>query len=105
MPGREFVDTNILVYAYDSSDPEKQRVARGLLTRAVAGEIVISAQVLAEFAATLLHKISPPPSGEDVVAILDALGPVPLIKPDGDLVRRAVEAHATYGVHFFDGLS
>jgi predicted nucleic acid-binding protein len=27
-----------------------------------------------------------------------------LIVPDGDLVRRAVEAHAQYGVHFYDGL-
>ena len=104
MPGSEFLDTNILVYAYDVANPAKQRIARELLTRAVAGEAVISAQVLAEFAATLLHKISPPPSSEDVVSILDALGPVPLIKPDGDLVRRAVEAHVAYGLHFYDGL-
>lgn len=104
MPGPEFLDTNVLVYAYDSSHPGKQRVARELVTRAVAGECVISAQVLAEFSATLLHKIMPPASPGDVVVILDALGPVPLIKPDGDLVRRAVEAHASYGLHFYDAL-
>ena len=23
---------------------------------------------------------------------------------DGDLVRRAVEAHASYGIHFYDGM-
>lgn len=104
MPGPEFLDTNVLVYAYDSSNPGKQRVARELVTRAVAGECVITAQVLAEFAATLLHKIIPPASPGDVVVILDALGPVPLIKPDSDLVRRAVEAHAAYGLHFYDAL-
>lgn len=104
MPGPEFLDTNILVYAYDSTNPSKQRVARELVIRAVAGDYVTSAQVLGELAATLLHKIVPPPRPEDVVAILDALGPVPLVKPDADLIRRAVEAHATYGIHFYDGL-
>jgi predicted nucleic acid-binding protein len=104
MPGPEFLDTNVLVYAYDTSNLSKQRIARELVTRAVAGECTISAQVLAEFAATLLHKIVPPPSAEDVLTILDALGPAPLVKPDGDLVRRAVEARATYGLHFYDAL-
>lgn len=79
-------------------------MAQELVTRAVAGECVVSAQVLAEVAATLLHKISPAPAPQDVITILDALGPVPFIKPDGDLVRRAVEAHAAYGLQFYDGL-
>jgi predicted nucleic acid-binding protein len=60
MTVREFLDTNILVYAYDPSDRRKQQIAQGLLKRALAGEIVISTQVLAEFAVTLLHKMSPP---------------------------------------------
>src|SRR5215467_1118091 len=104
MPGLEFLDTNILVYAYDASSPKKQRRARELLARAVAGECVISVQVLAELAATMLHKIVPAVAPDDVAAVMDALGPVPLIQPDGDLVRRAVEARATYGIHFYDGL-
>jgi predicted nucleic acid-binding protein len=104
MPGPDFLDTNVLVYAYDISDPRKQRVAQELVRRAVAGDLVISTQVLAEFAATLLHKLSPAPASEDVTAILDALGPIPLVIPDGDIVRRAVEARATYGLHFYDGM-
>jgi predicted nucleic acid-binding protein len=104
MPGPDFLDTNVLVYAYDASNPAKQEVAQDLVRRAVAGEIVTSTQVLAEFAATLLHKLSPPASGADVSAILDALGPIKTIAPDGDTVRRAVQAHAQYGVHFYDGM-
>jgi len=42
MPGPDFLDTNVLVYAYDVSDPEKQRIAQELLRKAVAGEIVMS---------------------------------------------------------------
>jgi len=104
MPGPDFLDTNVLVYAYDASSPAKQRIAQGLVRRALAGEIVISTQVLAEFAATLLHKISPAASPADVSAILDALAPIKLMPPDADTVRRAVEAHAQYGVHFYDGM-
>jgi predicted nucleic acid-binding protein len=104
MSVREFLDTNILVYAYDPSDRRKQRIAQDLVRRALAGEIVISTQVLAEFAATLLHKMSPAPTPEDVSAALDALGPIGVVLPDGDLVRRAVEARSAYGVHFYDGM-
>jgi len=104
MPGREFLDTNILVYAYDLSHPAKQRVAQDLVRRAVACEIWVSTQVLAEFAATLLHKLVPAVSAPDVGNLLDTLGPIPLIAPDADMVRRSVQAHAAYGLHFYDGM-
>jgi predicted nucleic acid-binding protein len=40
---------------------------------------------------------------EDVVAVLDALAAIPIVRPDAEMVRRAVEAHSVYGVHFYDG--
>jgi len=104
MSAFEFLDTNILVYAYDRSEPRKQQIAQGLVRRAVAGEIAASSQVLGEFAATLLHKLSPPASPEDLIALLDALGPIKLVPIDGDVVLRAVQARAQYGVHFCDGM-
>jgi predicted nucleic acid-binding protein len=104
MSGPDFLDTNVLVYAYDASEPAKQRIAQELVRRAVAGDIVTSTQVLAEFAVTLLHKLSPAARPADVLTILDALGPIMAIAPDGDIVRRAVEAHSQYGVHFYDGM-
>ena len=104
MPAPDFLDTNVLVYAYDPSDPGKQRVAQDLVRRALAGEMMASTQVLAEFAATLLHKISPAARPEDVVALLEVLAPMHLVIPDGDMIRRAVEAGASYGVHFYDGM-
>jgi predicted nucleic acid-binding protein len=100
----DFLDSNVLVYAYDASDPKKQRIAQALAERAVAGEVVASPQVLAEFAATLLHKLVPAVLPEVVTTILDALGPIKLVAPDAELVRRAVEAHARYHVHFYDGM-
>jgi len=79
-------------------------VAQDLVRRAVAGEIVISSQVLAEFAATLLHKLSPAASSEDVLALLDALGPIKIVVLDAEIVRRAVEARASDGLHFYHGM-
>lgn len=104
MPAPEFLDTNVLVYAYDPSDSRKQRVAQDLVRRALAGDLLVSTQVLAEFAATLLYKMSPAARPEDVTAVLDALGPIRVVVPDGEIVRRAVEVRGQYGVHFYDGM-
>ena len=104
MSAPDFLDSNIMVYAYDVSDARKQHIAQDLVRKAIRGESVISTQVLAELAATLLHKLSPAAPPNDVLAILNALGPIRLILPDGDTVRRAVEARASYGIHFYDGM-
>ena len=102
MSAIEFLDSNILVYGYDLRDPRKQKIAQGLIRRAVIGEIAASSQVLAEFAATLLHKMRPSAKPLELAELLDTLGPVPLIPLDGDIVVRAVKAHAQYGLHFYD---
>jgi predicted nucleic acid-binding protein len=104
MNGADFLDTNVVVYAYDDRDPRKQQVARHLLKGSVTGKIVISTQVLAEFAATMLHKVSPPAAADGVMKGLDALATIRLVVPDAELVRRAVEARAAYGIHFYDGM-
>jgi predicted nucleic acid-binding protein len=104
MSALDFLDTNILVYAYDPVDKRKQRIAQELLRAALTGGALISTQVLAEFAATLLHKASPPAPPEGVKVLLDILSPIPVIAPDADVVRRAVEARREYGIHFYDGM-
>ena len=104
MSAPEFLDSNVFVYAHNDSDFRKQRIAQGLLTRAVQGEFVASTQTLAEFAATLLRKSSPPFTPDEVVAILDLLAPIKLIVPDHGLIRRAVQANRQYGIHFYDGM-
>ena len=104
MSAPDFIDTNILVYAYGTDAGSKQRIARDLVTRAVAGDIVTSIQVLAEFAATLSHRLSPPPAPAAVLVALDSLGPIRTVVPDADIVRRAMEAHHEYGIHFYDGM-
>ena len=61
MSDRVFVDTNVLVYAYDRSEPGKQQQALEVLDRlAVTGVGMISTQVLAEFFVAVTRKIPAP---------------------------------------------
>jgi len=66
MNGRVFVDTNVLVYAYDRSEPEKQRQALVVLDRlAISGLGTISTQVLSEFVVAVTRKIAAPLSVDE----------------------------------------
>jgi len=102
MSGADFLDSNVLVYAYQFNDPEKQRIAQRLVEEAIAGKFVISIQVLEEFATTLLHKAVPRATPAAMITILDRLAPIKLVALDGGLIRRAVEAQSAYGLHFCD---
>lgn len=100
----DFLDSNILIYSYDPRDSRKQEIAQKLVLRAIQGDALASTQVLAEFASTLLHKMTPAARLDDVKAVLDTLSPIKLVLPDEGIVRRAVEARAAYGIHFYDGM-
>ena len=76
MSAPDFLDTNVLVYAYDSTDRLKQTRAQEILRKALNGGAVISTQVLGEFAVTFLHKLSPRVKPRELGAMLDALGPI-----------------------------
>jgi predicted nucleic acid-binding protein len=104
MNGPEFLDTNVLVYAYERDASAKRDTALDLVRRALDGEFLVSTQVLAEFASTLLHKFRPTANPKDVEAVLDTLGPIRVVSTDAGIVRRAVEARSRYGIHFYDGM-
>jgi predicted nucleic acid-binding protein len=100
----DFLDANVLIYAWDVRDPRKQRLAQDLLEEAVGQEMTISSQVLAEFSAFLLHRRSPRATAEQMERALASFAPLRLVKPDEALVARAVDAHYRYGIHFYDGM-
>lgn len=66
--GRWLVDTNVLVYAYDRSQREKQKRAFQALDRlAVSSRGVLSAQILSEFFVVVTRKIPDPLPVRDAV--------------------------------------
>lgn len=69
------VDTNILVYAFDTAYPEKRKICREILIKVFEGRetIVVTNQILAEFVHTITQKIENPLNKEQTCAIIGAL--------------------------------
>jgi predicted nucleic acid-binding protein len=100
----EFLDTNILVYAYDPTNTRKQRIARDLMRRAIGEGFVVSSQVIAEFISTMLHQMSPPALAEEILNALDVLEEIPAVRPDAAMMRRAIEVQSRYRINFWDAM-
>ena len=63
---REFVDANVLVYAYDASAGKKKTAAEELLAQLwEAGNGCLSVQVLQEFFVTVTAKVAEPLSADE----------------------------------------
>jgi predicted nucleic acid-binding protein len=105
MSDRCFLDTNVLVYAYDKSDPHKQTVAHGLLLAGIREESsVVSAQVLGEFFSVVTRKIRQPMTADEARIAIAAVSVVPVQDVDLALVHRAIDAHKQYGLAYWDCL-
>jgi len=66
------LDTNILVYAVDGNEPDKQQEALALLRQlGGSGEAILSAQTLAEFANVTLRRLQPPPPPDQVYQFVE----------------------------------
>lgn len=65
-------DTNLLVYAFDASEPPKHRIAKKLVFSVFDGEIegAVTNQILAEFCAVVMHKIEKPLTAEQAQKII-----------------------------------
>ena len=98
-----FLDTNIVVYAIDSHDSRKHEIAADLVDAAVSGEgYRISAQVLFEFANICQKKLGC--TAQEVLKLLDGLGQVGTINQTPQIVARAVEIKALYGISLQDAM-
>jgi predicted nucleic acid-binding protein len=105
MPDKEFIDTNVLVYAYDRRDAEKQARAQDLLTTGMENEtVVLSVQVLGEFFTVVTRRIPNPLSTEEAEQVIDLLGILPVMELDLAMVRRAITTHRQYGTTYWDSL-
>jgi predicted nucleic acid-binding protein len=102
---KTFVDTNVLVYAYDSSETIKQPIARALLEQLWASHSgVVSTQILQEFYYTVTRKVASPlapAEARDIVGLYSAW-PVVLIGPS--LILSASRVAEDHQVSFWDAL-
>ena len=105
MRDRVFVDTNILLYARDRSEPNKQAVAEACLVELWEDRNgCVSVQVLNEFFVNATQKLDPGltrnEAWEDVEA-LAAWQPVPLDMP---LIARGFALQERYKLSYWDAL-
>jgi predicted nucleic acid-binding protein len=100
---RAFVDTNVLVYAVDTSEPTKQARAHELL-RSRPESLVISAQVLGEFYVTVTRKLASPLPEREAAAAVDRLSGLPTVAVDAALARAAVGVSRDSQISYWDGL-
>lgn len=72
MNGNIFIDTSLLVYAYDLSEPRKQERALSVLDSLASAEAgAISTQVLSEFYVTVTGKIAKPLALPDAMSRIE----------------------------------
>ena len=103
--GRYFVDTNLLVYAYDSSAGKKWELAANLVSSLWEHRTgVISTQVMQELFVILTQKVKSPLALEKAKEIIADLLHWPLVVNDVDHILRAVDLQITYRFSFWDSL-
>lgn len=96
-----FIDTNIIIYANDARDKEKQKRALEVVSTYMKSEKgVISTQVLQEYANVALNKLSQ--SHGVILRQLVLLEGFEVIQQTPDLIRRSVEIKSTYKISFWD---
>jgi predicted nucleic acid-binding protein len=102
---RVFLDTNILIYAYDRETVRKHEVARDLLIDLWnGGGGVLSAQILGEFYVTVTKKITHPVSPATAREIVMNLATWDVVAIDGESVLEAIDLQSREKISFWDAL-
>lgn len=98
------IDTNVLVYAIDHSDPTRMSRANTVLETVVSAECaVITAQVLAEFANVSLKNVVGPGGSERVYAIVEHyMRVIPVLPLTAAIVLEAVRGVRSYSLSYYD---
>ena len=103
--GRTFVDTNVLLYAHDASETEKQPIARALLEDLWASRsCVVSTQVLQEFYVVATRKFEPPMRRSDAREIVSLYATWPVVQIDVGLILDATALEERLQFSFWDAL-
>ena len=106
MSDRLFLDTNIFIYSFDETQPEKKNRSRDLITDAlVKGNAIISTQVIQEFLNVATHKFVKPFTPTDAKEYLQkVLNPLCQIYPDLGLYEDSLDLQNETGYSFYDSL-
>lgn len=96
---RHFLDTNVIAYAFDESEPRKQKIARHLI-HTHAAHIVVSTQVLIELHSVCISKLGL--THENASTIVDTAANFHVVPADRNLILDAVALADRERVSVFD---
>jgi predicted nucleic acid-binding protein len=103
MPGKVFLDVNILTYAHDSGTPDKQRRSRDLIAKVgESGDGVISTQILQEFYVAATRKLGVPPLAAK--GVLKTFAVFEIVQVTQDLIEEAIDCSILNELSFGDSL-
>lgn len=100
-----FVDTNVLVYAHDLSEPRRRPIAQATLDelwRTRTG--TTSTQVLSEFYVVATRKFDPPMSGRAAREVIGAYSAWPVVGVDAALILAASTLEERHTLSFWEAL-
>jgi predicted nucleic acid-binding protein len=101
--GKVFVDTNIIVYAYDVSAGEKHRKAVEIMKDIWStGFGIISSQVLQEFFVNVTRKIAKPLNVLTAKEIVKDLLKWKTVSINGEIILEAIDIHNEHKYSFWD---
>ncbi len=105
MTVKVFVDTNVLVYAYDRGAGSRHERAQSLLEKLwKEGNGILSTQVLQEFYVNVRRKAKRPVSIEQARSLIsDYLSWDPIVN-DGATMLEAIDVEQRYQLSFWDSL-
>jgi len=102
---RVFLDTNVLVYAYDASAGEKASRAGALVNELwESGGACLSVQVLQEFFVTITRKVPRPLEPRRAAQVVEDLARWRVHAPGSGDVLEAIEIHLTRRISLWDAL-
>ena len=102
---REFLDTNILLYAYDRGAATKHvRASELVLGLARRGQATTSIQVLQEFYVNAIRKVARPMTHEEAICRLDAFSRWLVYSPVPGDVAVAAELSRSRRLSFWDAM-
>lgn len=102
---RGFVDTNILIYAFDSSASTKHVAARELIRQLWQEKNgALSIQILQEFYVNVTGKIRHPLSPSAALEVVQDFSQWTLHAPTADDVEAAIRLHQAMRLSFWDAM-
>jgi predicted nucleic acid-binding protein len=100
-----FLDTNILIYAYDVSAGDKHKTAKTIMMDLWdSGRGIISIQVLQEFFVNITKKVSKPLEIKLAKDIIRDLLKWEVVAIDGESLLEAIELHVRHQYSLWDSM-